>query len=55
MDRVKWMSVCTRCGKACGTPLTIQAGKRPTNTPYPINGKCPSSPDGKHKPKWEKG
>ena len=43
-------SVCMYCGKA---ENRRNCSNRPTYSPPNMGGKCPSSPDGKHKPKWE--
>ena len=53
MAVVKWQSICIFCGK--GGPCTSRSDSsgRPTSPPSSIGGKCPSSPDGKHKPSWE--
>lgn len=53
MPMIRWQSVCSCCGKAGGTRLFPQ-DTRPFNNPSPIGGKCPSSSDGKHRPKWVK-
>lgn len=46
----KYAAVCLFCGKV-GNRRTCSS--RPAVAPPSISGKCPSSPDGKHKPKWE--
>ena len=55
MSSVKWESICLFCGKRHGGGMTRSesSGAPTTNPPMP-SGKCPSSPDGKHKPRWEK-
>ena len=49
----RYRAVCFRCGKA-GTSISVANGKRPSIAPPKMNGKCPSSSDGEHKPRWEK-
>ncbi len=55
MSTVKWEPICLFCGKKCGGGISRSdsAGAPATNPPT-SSGKCPSSPDGKHKPRWEK-
>lgn len=50
----RWEPICIYCGKKCSgaTSRPASAGKPTMNPPIP-SGKCPSSPDGKHKPRWE--
>ena len=50
MASKKWIAVCQYCGKA-GTKRS--SSSRPSDAPPGIFGTCKSSPDGKHKPKWE--
>lgn len=50
MASKKWIAVCQYCGKA-GTKRS--SSSRPSSSPPGIFGTCKSSPDGKHKPKWE--
>lgn len=50
MAQTRWSSVCRFCGKKGGS--TTSSSGRPTRNPPTIGGKCPSSPDGKHKPEW---
>lgn len=50
MALTKYVTICWCCGKA-GQRRTCSS--RPASTPPSIPGKCPSSPDGKHKPRWE--
>lgn len=54
MAMVKWQSVCSRCGKGGSCTTRSDSMGRPTSPPSSISGKCPSSSDGKHKPKWIK-
>ena len=54
MATIKWQSVCSRCGKGGPSTIVNDTMGRPRTNPPNIGGKCPSSPDGKHKPKWEK-
>ncbi len=46
-----WVAVCQFCGKQ-GSRQTTANGRKPAFTPT-IPGKCPSSLNGKHSPKWE--
>ncbi len=53
MASQRFKPVCQYCGKvgggrAMGTPT----GGTPNQTPS-VLGKCPSSPTGKHAPRWE--
>lgn len=53
MARIYFKPVCQYCGKVgtmryAGTPT----GGTPNVTPN-VQGKCPSSPTGKHAPRWE--
>ncbi len=54
MALIKWQSVCTKCGKSGSTTSRSENLGSPSSTPPAIGGKCPSSSDGKHKPKWVK-
>lgn len=54
MAAVVWQSVCSKCGKAGSRNSRPANLGRPTSNPPSIGGKCPSSSDGKHKPKWIK-
>ena len=54
MSIVKWEAVCRYCGKKCETKSLSDTQGRPNRAPMTPSGKCPSSPDGKHKPQWEK-
>ncbi|GHT01947.1 hypothetical protein AGMMS50276_31190 [Synergistales bacterium] len=54
MATTKWVSVCKECGKSLGSSVSMPEGQRPYTTPGNNSSKCPSSPDGKHKPVWEK-
>ena len=55
MGSVKWDPICIFCGKKCGGGMTRSENSgAPTSNPPTPSGKCPSSPDGKHKPRWEK-
>ena len=54
MATVKWQSVCSYCVKGGSTMSISETQGRPHSNPSSIGGKCPSSPDGKHKPKWVK-
>lgn len=49
---VKWQAVCSFCGKG-GTCTTRSDEKRPSNTPS-MSGTCPSSPNKKHRPMWQR-
>ncbi|MDO5297468.1 MAG: hypothetical protein Q4F00_12730 [bacterium] len=49
---IRWQIVCSRCGKS-GAETLQREDRRPNGTPN-MGGKCPSSADGKHKPKWVK-
>ena len=52
---IKWVSVCSKCGKrGSATTRPAELGRPGSNPPH-IGGKCPSSSDGNHKPKWSKG
>lgn len=53
MAQIRWQSVCIYCGKGGSTTTRNASAGRPNSAPSPIPGKCPSSPDGKHKPTWE--
>ncbi len=46
----KYVTVCWCCGKR-GNVRTFN--NPPTINPQTLVGKCVSSPDGKHKPRWE--
>lgn len=50
----KWVSVCSCCGRAGSSITRADNQGKPHSNPYSIGGKCPSSSDGKHKPRWEK-
>lgn len=54
MASTKWQSVCSKCGKGGSSMNRSETLGRPSSPPYPIGGTCPSSSDGKHKPKWQK-
>lgn len=47
-----FVPTCMYCGKT-GSRRPQSNGCRPSTAPPSMAGKCPSSPDGKHKPKWE--
>ena len=56
MANVKWQIVCSCCGKA-GGPIKVASdttGVPAGPAPNCMAGKCPSSPNGKHQPRWEK-
>ena len=51
---IRYGNVCIWCGKSGGANYSGgSGGGTPSSTPPQIPGKCPSSPDGKHKPRWE--
>ncbi len=51
---IRYGNVCMWCGKSGGSNYGPgPGGGAPSSTPPAISGKCPSSPDGKHKPRWE--
>lgn len=54
MAAVKYQSVCIYCGKGGSSTSVSESLGQPRSNPPSIGGKCPSSPDGKHKPRWEK-
>lgn len=56
MTMVKWQCVCASCGKGGVKVSRSETAGRPTSSPQAtsISGKCPTSLDGKHKPRWEK-
>ena len=49
---IRWTPVCIYCGMSRGGTLTTSNGRPPTCPPT-MPGICPSSPDKKHKPRWE--
>lgn len=51
MAQVKMKSVCQWCGRVgrMGTYSTTNFNQTPS-----VPGKCPSSPNGQHAPRWEK-
>ncbi len=52
IERIKWTPTCIYCGMTSGGTVTNTTGKPPTYPPR-MSGNCPSSPDKKHKPRWE--
>ena len=50
MASKRYVTICLWCGRQ-GTRRQFNNG--PTINPPAILGKCPSSPDGKHKPRWQ--
>ena len=54
MATVKWQSVCSCCQRGGSSVSRTDTMGQPRNNPPAIGGKCPSSPDGKHKPMWKK-
>lgn len=54
MATVKWQSVCSCCQRGGPSVSMSDTMGQPRNNPPAIGGKCPSSPDGKHKPMWKK-
>ena len=46
-----WKSECGKCGASNSCKIGT-TGPKPSKAPNAISGKCPSSSDGKHKPKW---
>lgn len=53
MAIIKWKSVCSKCGRAGRSTTRSESIGEPQFAPRPIEGKCPSSVDGKHKPIWK--
>ena len=51
---VRWQSVCSKCGKGGPGCTRSSSDGQPKQNPPTIGGKCPSSNDGAHKPKWVK-
>lgn len=49
MAMKRFRPVCIYCGK--GGSVTVRSS-RPSSSPS-MGGTCPSSPDKKHKPRWE--
>ena len=49
---IRWTPVCIYCCMSRGGTLTTSNGRPPTCPPT-MSGICPSSPDKKHKPRWE--
>lgn len=47
-QRETWQPICRLCEK-CGSKITRNG--RPTSQPT-LTGKCPFSPDGRHRPTW---
>ena len=47
-----YMTVCSECGKKGGSGW-IRSDGPPKSSPPSMPGRCPSSYDGKHKPRWE--
>lgn len=54
MSMVKWDAVCIFCGRKCGGMSRSETQGTPTTNPPNTSSKCPSSPDGRHKPRWER-
>ena len=54
MAMVRWQVVCICCGKGGSTTTRSESAGAPSSTPPSIGGTCPSSPDKKHKPRWER-
>lgn len=54
-NQILWKSVCIFCGKSnpAGQRRLDYSGAPSMNPPMP-SGKCVSSPDGKHHPRWER-
>ena len=52
MPAIYYMPVCSQCGKRGGGSCSRTDGP-PKSNPPSIPGRCPSSSDGKHKPRWE--
>ena len=52
MPAIKYISRCIYCGVQGNVAQTTASGP-PRSTPNSIPGKCPSSPNGKHAPRWE--
>lgn len=50
MATKKYIPKCIFCGKS-GTARSYS--NWPTSNPPSLSGTCPSSPDKKHKPRWE--
>lgn len=48
VQRETWQPICRLCEK-CGSKITRNG--RPTSQPT-LTGKCPFSPDGRHRPTW---
>ncbi len=49
-----YVPVCVYCGKKDnGSGKGLSGGSAPGSSPRPMSGRCPSSPDGKHAPRWE--
>lgn len=51
MEKKTYITQCSRCGQSYGSKVTTN-GAAPSRTPSSMSGKCPSSSDGKHKPRW---
>lgn len=51
---VRWQSICSKCGKGGPSCTKSSSDGQPRQAPPQIGGKCPSSNDGSHKPKWVK-
>lgn len=47
----KFEARCIYCGKVGSKTSTNSSG--PSSAPAAMSGPCPSSPDKKHKPRWE--
>ena len=52
MQSIRYITRCIYCGKQ-GSNNMMKAGGPPKSTPSAMVGKCPSSPNGKHAPRWE--
>lgn len=53
MARQYYKPVCQYCGKVGGQRSTGTAQGGTPNAQPNIQGKCPSSPTGRHAPRWE--
>lgn len=47
-----YVSECRECGKRSSSRYHCSNSTGPTLNPPSLIGKCPTSSDGKHKPKW---
>lgn len=52
MASIRYITRCIYCGKR-GTNNMTTSGPAPRSTPNAMSGTCPSSPNGKHAPRWE--